>query len=444
MPDERAPRASDRPAPPYAWYVIGVLMALNVSSFIDRQVIALMTDTIKADLGLTDSEFSLLLGPAFGVTFALAVLVMGRLADRYSRRAIIATGVAIWSIMCTASGVANTFGQLFATRVGVGAGEATLSPSAFSLIADYFPPHQLATAMSLFTSGVFIGAGLAYLIGGLVVDLVQTMDPWVLPVFGVIRPWQTVFILLGGPGLLLALLALTIREPARTLDPSGRRIVYSAHQVRAWFRRHAVAYGTFGAGIGLFAIVNYGTAFWFPAYFERAHDWSQSKIGVFMGGATAVFGAIGAIMGGRLADRIKSRGRRDGNLVVLIVAAVISVAAAIPLFLPPSESVMIGALVVTNLVAAMPFGAAAAAAQEMSPAPMRGQASAILVFILNFIGLGLGPPAVALLTDNVFEDPAKVGLSLLTVTIVGRSLAALITWMGLSGHRRALAEVSAV
>jgi len=418
-------------------------MVLNISSFIDRQVMSLMTEPIKTDLGLTETEMSLLLGPAFGITFAIAVFFMGRLADRYSRRAIIGWGVAIWSVMCTASGIASTFGQLFAARVGVGAGEATLSPSAYSLIADYFPPNRLATAMSIFTSGVFLGAGLAYLIGGLVVELVQTMQPWNLPVVGEIRPWQKVFVLLGAPGLLLALLALTIREPPRVLDAAGNRVVFRLPEVFAWFRRHAAAYGTFGVGIGLFAVVNYGTAFWFPAYFARAHGWETGKIGVIMGVATMVFGALGAILGGRVADRFKARGRSDGNLRVLVISAVVSVAVAFPLFAPPSEPVMIAALIVTNLVAAMPFGAAAAAAQEMTPRPMRGTASALLVFILNFIGLGVGPPAVALLTDHVFQDITRVGMSLLVVTVVGRSLSAVIVGLGLGAHRRVLAELSA-
>jgi MFS family permease len=440
VPDET--RRATPIAPRYAWYVVGVLMLLNVSSFIDRQVMALLVTPIQADLDLTDTEISMLLGPAFGVTFAVAVFFMGRLADRFSRRALVAWGVAVWSVMCMATGVANTFGQVFAARVGVGAGEATLSPSAFSLIADYFPPRQLATAMSVFTSGVFLGAGLAYLIGGLVTELLQSRGSWTAPLIGEIQPWQSVFIMLGAPGLLLALLAFTIREPARSVDASGHRIVFSTKEVFGWFRKHSTAYLTFGIGIGLFAIVNYGTAFWFPAFFERSHGWGPAKIGLYMGGATAIFGVIGALFGGRLADWYKARGHADGNLRVLVLASLVSAVVAIPLFVTASEPMLIASLIVTNIVAAMPFGAAAAAAQEMSPAPMRGQTSAILVFILNFIGLGLGPPAVALMTDNVFRDPAKVGMSLLVVSVGFRLVSALTVWIGLSSHKRAVAEVA--
>lgn len=441
MPAPDAASGTEPEPTAYAWYVVAVLLLLNVSSFIDRQVIALLVTPIKADLGITDSQMSLLLGPAFATTFAFSVLVVGRLVDRRSRRSIIAWGVAFWSVACAATGVANTFGQVFAARVAVGAGEATLSPAAYSLIADYFPKHRLATAMSLFTSGVFIGSGLAYLIGGTLIELVEGLEPWHVPVVGELAGWQRVFVVVGLPGMALAMLALTIREPRRSRPDTARQVPWSLGQVTAWFRRHAAAYGSFGVGISLFSMVNYGTAFWFPAYFERAHGWSNAKIGILMGGATLTFGLLGVLAGGRLADHLKAKGLRDGNLRVLVISALVSILAAFPLFLPSAEWMLITGLLVTNVAAAAPFGAAAAAVQEMSPTPMRGQAAALLVFLLNFVGLGLGPPAVALLTDNVFDDPAKVGLSMLVVTVVCRSVSALTVAGGLRAHRRAVTEV---
>ena len=425
----------------YAWYVVGVLLLLNVSSFVDRQVMALLVTPIKADLGISDTQMGLLLGTAFGLTFALAGLLIGRLVDRGNRVAIIAWGVAAWSVMCTSSGLANTFGQLFAARFGVGIGEATLSPSAASLITDYFPPEKLATAMSIFTSGVFIGAGLAYLIGGLVIEAVGNSAPWNLPLVGEIRPWQRVFILVGLPGLLLTLLTLTIREPRRVCTSSP---VHAAtpREVLAWLRLHANAFWTFSVGVAVYATVNFGTAFWFPVFFERTHGWSSGKIGLIMGGATLVFGVVGVIAGGRLADWYRERGREDGNLIVLIISAIVSIIAGLPLYLTSSEPVLIAALIVTNVAAASPFGAALAAMQEMVPGTMRGQAAAILGILLNFVGLSLGPAAVGLLNDRVFQDPAKIALSLLVMTLVGRAIAALSVAIGLSAHRRVVSEVT--
>jgi MFS family permease len=428
--------------PRYAWYVVVVLLLLNVSSFIDRQVMALLADPIKSDLGLSDTQVGLLLGPAFAGTFALSGLLIGRLVDRGNRTAIIAWGVAAWSVMCTACGLANTFGQLFAARFGVGIGEATLSPSANSLIADYFPPEKLATAMSLFTSGVFIGAGLAYLIGGLVLEAVSTAAPWQLPVFGEVSPWQRVFILVGAPGLLLSLLALTVREPRRRLPAQSPTHAATTREVIEWFGRHSRAFWTFGVGVAVYATVNFGTAFWFPAFFMRTHGWSYGKVGLIMGGATLVFGVVGVISGGRLADWLKQHGRRDGNLIVLIISAIVSIAAGLPLYLTSSEAVLVAALIVTNIAAAAPFGAAAAAMQEMSPSMMRGQAAAVLGLLLNFVGLSLGTTAVGVLNDHVFGDPAKVALSLLVLTLVGRTVAALSVAAGLAAHRQVIAEVT--
>jgi MFS family permease len=339
-----------------------------------------------------------------------------------------------------ACGVANTFGQLFAARFGVGIGEATLSPSANSLITDYFPPEKLATAMSVFTSGVFIGAGLAYLIGGLVIEAVGNTAPWQLPVFGEVRPWQRVLILVGAPGMLLALLALTMREPRRRTAATVHAA--TTREVVAWLRRHARAFLTFGMGVAIYATVNFGTAFWFPAFFERSHGWGPGKVGVIMGGATLVFGVVGVLAGGRLADWYRSRGREDGNLIVLIISSVISIGAGLPLYLTSSEPVLIAALVVTNIAAAAPFGAAAAAMQEMVTSTMRGQAAALLGLLLNLVGLGLGTTAVGLLNDYVFRDPAKVALSLLVLTLVGRALAALSVAAGLGAHRRVVLEVT--
>src|SRR5687768_16608397 len=191
----------------YAWYVVSVLLLLNVSSFIDRQVMALLVTPIKADLGISDTQIGLLLGPAFALTFALLGLLIGRLVDRGNRVAIIGWGVAAWSVMCTACGVANPFGQLFAARFRVGIRDAPLSPSAPSLIADSFAPKKLATSMRVSSSGVFIGAGLAYLIGGLVIEALANAQPWNVPLVGESQAWQRVFTLVGMPAFLLALLA---------------------------------------------------------------------------------------------------------------------------------------------------------------------------------------------------------------------------------------------
>lgn len=447
MPPADAPHP---PAPPgetertaYAWYVVVVLMLANVSSFIDRQILSLLVVPIQRDLQISDTEMSFLLGLAFAVFYSIMGFPIGRLADVRSRRAIIGWGIAIWSVMCALSGVARTYWQLFLARVGVGVGEAALTPPAYSLIADYFPPRRLASAMSVFSTGVFLGSGLAYLIGGTVIELVSNMEPWHLPMVGEIRPWQRVFLLVGLPGLLIAGLMLTVREPPRTQSISASGQAYPLPKIFAYFRANLRAYSAHGWGFALFSLVNYGTAFWFPAFFTRTLGWSAGKIGLYMGGATIVFGTLGVVAGGRLSDWWKKRGVGDANLRVAIVASLISILAAVPLYLSRNEGLVLVALVVTNVAAAFPWGAAAAAVAELTPGPMRGQAAAIFLFLINVVGLAGGPTAVALLTDHAFRDQALVGLSLLVVTIVGRLAAAGFFGWGLAAYRRTLGSANA-
>lgn len=419
----------------YAWYVVGVLMLANVSSFVDRQILTLLVGPIKRDLAITDTQMSLLLGLAFALFYSVLGFPIGRLADARSRRAIIGWGIALWSVMCALCGLARNYGQLFLARVGVGVGEAALSPPAFSLLADYFPPRRLASALSVYSTGIFIGSGLAYLIGGTVIELVSRMEPWHWPLVGEIRPWQRVFIVVGLPGLAIAALMLTVREPPRTQSAGQSGQAYPLTGVIAWLRAHRASYAAHGLGFATFSLVNYGTAFWFPAYFERVHGWSPGKIGLYMGGATMIFGTLGVVLGGRLAEWWRQRQAADANLRVGIVAAALSMAMAAPLYLSRSEPLLLTALVITNVASAFPWGAAAAAVQEMTPGPMRGQASALYLFLINVVGLAMGPTAVAVLTDQAFRDPVRVGLSLLVVTVTGRAIAAAIFASGLRPYR---------
>jgi len=299
--------------------------------------------------------------------------------------------------------------------------------------------------MSVFGTGIFIGAGLAYLIGGTVIEAVSGLAPWRLPFVGEVRPWQRVFVVVGLPGLLIAALMLTIREPARgqSVAQGDRARAYPILRVLAYFRAHRRTYGAHGLGFAAFSLVNYGTAFWFPAYFERAHGWSSGKIGLYMGSATIVFGTLGVMAGGRIADRWKRRGTVDANLRVATLAAGVSILAALPLYLSDREPVVLVGLVITNVAAAFPWGAGAAAVQEMTPGPMRGQASALFLFLINVIGLAVGPTAVAVLTDRVFQDRALVGLSLLAVTVGGRAISAGLFVWGLRPYRQTVAATAA-
>src|SRR5262245_31150470 len=210
MPPRDAPPASDA----YARYVLAVLVVVYVFNFLDRQILSILAERIRADLGVSDAQLGFLYGTAFAVFYALFGIPLGRLADVWDRRRLIALGLTAWSCMTAVSGLARSFGQLAAARIGVGIGEASATPAAFSLLSDYFPPARRATALALYSSGIYIGAGIGLGIGGVIVNRWDAAWAGTTPPFG-LRGWQVAFFAVGLPGLALALLVRTLREPVR-------------------------------------------------------------------------------------------------------------------------------------------------------------------------------------------------------------------------------------
>src|SRR6185437_13950526 len=200
----------------YPWYATGVLMLAYVFSYLDRQILYLMVGPIRRDLHITDFEFSLLSGAAFGIFYTFMGLPIGWLADRVNRKKLIAVGVTAWSIMTILCGVAQSYGLLFLARIGVGVGEATLSPAAYSFLSDSFDKVRLPRAMSMYGLGLFIGAGLALIVGGEIIGAVDKWGDVSIPVLGTLRSWHLVFVMVGVPGLVVALWVSTLREPVRT------------------------------------------------------------------------------------------------------------------------------------------------------------------------------------------------------------------------------------
>src|SRR6185437_11930950 len=208
-----AERAIAPISPRYAWYVVGVLTLANVSGFLDRQVLSLLVPAIERDLGITDTQMSYLIGLSFSVFYTVLGLPIAWWADRANRRNIMAAGVTLWSVMTMLSGLVATYPRLLAARIGVGVGEATLNAPSVSLVADYFPRERVGLAMSVWSLGTFLGSGLAYFIGGWVVGAVTAAGGMALPLIGPLRPWQVVFVLVGAPGFIIALLMSTVRDP---------------------------------------------------------------------------------------------------------------------------------------------------------------------------------------------------------------------------------------
>ena len=369
---------------------------------------------------------SLLMGFSFALFYTAFGIVMGRLADTRSRRGLIAAGFVAWSALTAACGLARNYAQMLLLRVGVGVGEAALSPAAYSLITDYFPPKRLSTAISVYSMGIYIGTGLAYVLGGAITAFASGRDLWDLPVIGATRPWQIIFFLTGLPGVALAALMVTVREPERTIKAAAP----SPAGFTRYLRENWRTFACHNFGFALLSFSSYGTSAWLPTYFIRRHHWSPAQIGVWYGAIIAVFGTAGIVAGGRMADWMLGRGRRDATMRVGLLVSLAWFLPGIAIYLAPSAQWALAAIVVAQLFTSAPFGVAPAAIQQMAPAQLRGQASAVYLFVINPIGLGVGTTAVALVTDYVFADDNMVGWSLLMVSCAAHVLSSWLLWRG--------------
>ncbi len=433
MSDERTDDAY--PASGEAWYVVGVLTLAYVFSFIDRQILSLLVGPIQRDLAINDTWMSLLMGVSFAVFYTLFGIPLGRLADTRNRRNVIAAGIAFWSVMTAGCGLARQYWTLALMRMGVGIGEATLSPSAYSMIADYFRPERRSTAMSVYSMGIYIGSGLAFVLGGIVVKFAAQQESFELPWLGPIRSWQLVFLLVGLPGLPVALLTwLTVREPAR------RGVAKSASlgEVWAYVRDNASTFSCLNVGIALVTLNAYGGTAWIPTMFVRRYGWKAGEVGMLFGLIVGIAGTCGVVFGGKLADWLHQRGRSDGNLRAALLGAVGWLPFGLAFPLAPTATWAAILLTPAIFFLSMPFGVAPAAIQRMMPNTMRAQATAIYLFVINLIGLGSGATVVALFTEHVFQDQQALHYSLVVVGAITHLPAVVLLWLGQKHYRQSL------
>lgn len=433
--DENA-EVETRQGGPYAWYALFVLIIAYTFSYLDRQALTLMVDPIRKTLAISDTQLSLLHGLAFAIFYTLLGLPIGRLVDGHRRTTIIAAGIAIWSVMTALCGLAKNFTHMFLARIGVGVGEAALSPGAYSLIGDYFPQRTRPIALSLYLSAVYVGSGLATIIGGTIIAAMPAFDA---PVVGHLEPWQAVFIAIGLPGVLVALWVLTMREPKRTgkkanLEPT----------IGATFRyigANRKTYITFIMGYALFTLMWNCAIAWYPTYFMRVFGWTTSEVGTRFGLTIMIAGAAGVLSGGLLSTKLRDLGKPDGSILTGIIAALIALPAGLISCMLDSSWGVLAAVFIFQFGCAMPFGAAAAALQEITPNQMRGQLTAIYLFAVNMFGIGLGPTLVALITDNVFNDDLALGKSIFVAIGISGPPALILLWFARSSYKKTLAEV---
>ncbi|NIJ08542.1 MFS family permease [Sphingomonas vulcanisoli] len=421
----------------YAIWFVAILILAYTFSYIDRTILTLMVKPIRDSLQISDVQLSLLHGLAFAIFYTFMGIPIGRLVDRYRRTVIVAIGIAIWSLATALCGFAATFVAMFAARIAVGVGESTLSPAAYSMLADKFSGKKLVRALAVYQSAIYLGPAIATLFGGVLLGKLAPVDG----AFGHFEPWQQVFVAVGLPGLLIALVVLTLREPARR--GAGATVgIPSFGAVLAHMRGQFSAYGLLILGLCLQSVMWNGTTFWIPEHLKRAYGWSSSDVAWGYGPVIAICGTLGGLTGGWIAGWLRDKGRSDSNVVIGVIAAATACpfAIAAPLMLSGQASLALYGMFL--FLGAMPYGGAAAAFQEITPNRMRGQVSAVYLFWLNLAGIGVGATLVALVTQHVYGGDHGLSAALATVGGSAAIASVLVLTLCLAPYRRAQAAIA--
>ena len=451
--DENSSSAKTYPKPAYAWYVVVLMMCFYVLSFIDRQIIAVMIDPIKADLDLTDVQISLIGGMSFGLFYSVVGIFIGRLADSMNRPMLIAAGVFIWSLTTALCGLAGKFWHLLFLRMGVGLGEAALLPSTLSLLKDYFPPARIATPTSVFLFGAPIGIGLAFAAGGFMYGVAQDITAaagWNDVIFiGGSAAWKLVLIFLGVIGMVMTLGMFTVREP-RVTNAAGveNRADHSLKaanaaempEVKAYAKKNWLPIMSLYVGMALISMAAYAQGFWDVTYLTRIFGGDRGSVSFMYGMVQMFAGMSGMFLGGFTADRLTRRGVEGSSYKLVTLGAAFAIPFAFLYPLMGSESGSLWLMVLAIFGTNMCFACAASAMQRMYPAAMLGLAAGVYFFMSNAVGLMVGPFAIAATTDYVFADPQKVGYSLSIVGGTARLLAFVVFAIGLKSYVRLLRE----
>jgi MFS family permease len=429
------------------WYLVVTLLIFYIFSFIDRQIISLLVEPIKRDLQVSDTQIGLLQGFAFAIFYTFFGIPIGRLADRVNRKKIIAAGVVIWSLMAALCGMAKNFTQLFLARIGVGVGEAALSPAAYSMITDAFPRQKLGRAFSFYNMGIPIGSGIALLVGGLVVVAVSGVGKtFTLPLLGEVRAWQFVFIVTGAPGLLLPLLLLTVREPPRRgLIKAADNTVpdrLPLRQVISFMLKNGHFYTPHFLAMAMMACLGYAVGAWLPTVMARTYGIQPGLVGQVLGISTMTMNTLGVFVAGRICDRLTTKGHTDAPIWVCFGTAIAVVCtSAFPAFMPNAT---LGLAMMC--IAGFPFHGYVAmgpmAVNQVTPNQMRAQVSAVYLFTVNLIGLGVGPYLVPMISDSILRDPMQIRWGLLIVVVVSGTIAAALLWRVRATYREQVAQTA--
>jgi MFS family permease len=398
-------------------------MVAYVFSYIDRQILTLMIEPIRTDLALSDTQFGLLHGLAFALFYATMGVPIAHLSDRHSRPLIVGAGVFVWSLATAACGMARTFGQLFTSRLFVGVGEGALSPATYSMLADYFPREQLGRAVAVYSIGSFIGAGLAYIGGGALVSSLAQIDAANVSVLGATRPWQLTFIMVGLPGIAVAIVCwLTVRDAPRRSDGAAAfadaAAAASARDVIGFCRTHAAAIGCHFVGFSFASLALYQLLAWAPAILMRRHS----------------------LTAGWVNDWLRQHGRLDAPMAT---GAIGGAGVVIPSLLLPWADTVAAAIAVLGVAfffAAFPMPPSTAAIQLLAPNRMRSRIAAMFLFCNSLVGMAVGSVVVGALNDRVFTTASGVASSVAIVAAAAGVATVVVLGAGMRPFRESLAR----
>jgi MFS family permease len=389
-----------------AWTMTILLSLAYVLSFVDRQILGLLIQPIKADMGLTDEHLGYLIGAAFALFYATIGVPMGWLADRKRRTWIVSAGIAIWSLATAASGLAQNFWHLFAARMAVGAGEATLSPCAMSMISDSFPPEKRGKPIALYSAALGVGSGLASIIGAGVLVWAKTSEGLMLPIVGQVAPWQFAFFVVGLPGILLAIAFFFLTEPPRqreaSADAADREPGSFGDTLRMIFRDKAAFIGITSL-VAVMAITAYSHGF-MPAAFERKYGWEASEFAFVNGLCTLLIGPASMAVIGWQVDRMRARGIVDAPIRILIWGFILLVPTSALILMMPTAETALAVNAINTVPFAMVTSMGIVALLDITPGKVRAQTVALYYMAISISGLMLGPSTAGSLSTRVFGE----------------------------------------
>jgi MFS family permease len=428
------------PSPMRAWYTVIIIALVSTMSNIDRGIINLLVEPIKRDMALSDTEISLLIGFAFSFFYMLFGLPMARVSDIRNRKLILTCALAFWSVATALCGLAQSFWQLFAARGLVGAGESVKGPCSMSMISDLVPRHRLPRAFAIYQLGINAGQGGALIIGGALIALLAGMPPIEIGSAFVIKDWHVVFLLCGVPGLLLALLMLlTIREPVRR----GRVVKGQVpiKDVARFMGSNWRIYVPLLLGIAIASIESFGMVVWRPAFFERTYGWGPEIAGPLLGTMMLIATPLGLFLGAMLAERFIRNKRDDAMIRVVLFSHILALPFAVAMPLMPDPWLAFGMGMLASTAVGMSAPGQNSAFQIITPNEMRGQVGAIYLFSISVIGGGLGPTAIALITDNVFQDEAMLRYAMALFAAIVGPIGILLTWLAMKPYAAAIRRI---